>query len=275
MSKTANILINTSHFDGRNSYIYKFPTSVSFKNAKVSVGSVSIYNSTYNISPEFENNVLSLIWLGTTFNITIPSGYYSFDSLNLYIRQQCLINNLYLIMSNGDFVYFIQVSPNKVTYKVEIDLFTIPTSAQATTLGYTQPVGASWSYPVSATTPQIQLNDGLKKLFGFKTQILFPLTPQTTNQTFICDGNPLLSPVFCYVFACNLINTPLSQMPTIMHQMPITAEFGGLITSQQPSEFIDIADQSTSEIRITMLDQNLNSLRMNDPELSLVLNIKY
>ncbi len=91
------ILINTSHYDANtNSYKYKFPFAIQFTNAKVSVQNIAVYNSTYNISAGYQNNTLVLKWLGTDYNITIPDGFYSFDDLNNFIKQQCLTIFLYM-----------------------------------------------------------------------------------------------------------------------------------------------------------------------------------
>lgn len=271
-----NIQINSSHYDGKYSYIYKFPAPVTFKNAKVAVESLSIYNSTFNINTKFNNNVMSILWLGNTYNIIIPDGYYSIDQLNSFLQQQCLINNLYCTTNSGsNYVYFINLSANVVTYDIELDLFTIPTSTQASALGFTIASGATWSFPASATTPQLQINAGLQTLFGMTNQSLFPLTPQSTNQTFVSNGTPVISPVFCYVFACNLINTSLSSSPNLLYQLPLTAGFGELITTTQRSEYIDVSSATYSQITISLFDQNGSPLEINDPELSMVLNLKY
>jgi len=274
--KYANILINTSNYDGKHSYVYKFPVAMNLQNARIAVDSMAIYNSTYNISSSLQNNQFVIKWLGTDYNIVIPDGYYSFDNLNNFLEHQCLINNLYCTTDSGSkFVYFMNISANSVSYKAELDLFTIPTSAQATSLSYTIASGATWSFPVSATTPQIQLNAGLQKLFGFKSQLLFPLTPQSSNQIFVSDTYPILSPIFCYIFTCNLINTKFSQSPNLFYQIPIKSDFGGLIDIQQRSAFIDVAEGSYNNITIQLLDQNLNPLQLNDPELSLTISLEY
>ena len=273
------ITINTSNYDPvANSYRYKFPQAVNFKNAKVSVQSVAIYNSTYNLTAARNNNKCTIKWLGTDYNLTIPDSFLNFDGFNFFIKQQCLLNKLYCVTSDGDFVYFINISANGAVYKSQIDLYTIPTAAQAITYGYTLPSGATWSFPATATTPQLSIAAGLKSYFGFKTQTLFPLTPQNTNQTFTSDPGsyPTVNPVFAYLFTCNLINNKFSLEPGLLTQITVNNEFGGLMQMQSTHDSaIDIADGSYSEITIKLLDQTLLPLQYVDKDLVLTLKLEF
>lgn len=271
------ITINTSHYDPvTNSYRYKFPRAVQFRESKVSVQSLAIYNSTYNITAARNNNKFTIKWLGTDYNIVIPDVFFDFDSFNYFIKQQCLLNKLYCITTDGDFVYFINVSANTATYKAQIDLFTIPTSAQATSYGYTLPVGATWSFPVTPITPQLLIADDLRSYFGFKSQTLFPLTPQSTNQTISSDSYPTINFVFAYLLTCNLINTPLSLEPSLFTQITVNTQFGGLMQMQSTHDSsVNIADGSYSEIVIKLLDQTLLPLQHVDNDLVLTLKLEF
>ena len=47
---------------------------------------------------------------------------------------------------------------NTPRYATGINAYALPTNAIATTLGYTQPAGAPWSYPATAACPQITVS---------------------------------------------------------------------------------------------------------------------
>lgn len=274
------ILINTSHYDkSTNSYRYKFPSAIVFNNAKVSVQTMAVYNSTYNFSATDNNTAITLKWLGTDYNITIPDGFYSFDDLNNFIKQQCLINNLYCTTNNGDdYVFFYNLSANSITYKFQLDVYTIPTAVQATALSFVKPIGATWNFPVTATTPQFQANLNMRNYLGFQNQssMLFPATPQSVNQTFVSTGYPVVNPVFAYVVTCNLINTKLSQDPKVLTQITVDTGFGGLMKmSGSHDNAVDIENGSYSEIVIKLLDQSLNQLSRRDLDLVISLKVEF
>ena len=94
-----NITINQSHHinaGSGNRYIYDFGKDVEFKdNMKVGLQSVRIYNSSFNISQEIGNNVLSLQWFDTITKITIPDGFYEVPDLNFALQKQLILLGYY------------------------------------------------------------------------------------------------------------------------------------------------------------------------------------
>jgi hypothetical protein len=270
------ILVNSTHYQGNNKYVYKLPSSVTLrKGTKLSLYSFSMYNSTYNISSTLNNNKFSIIWLGTSYNFTIPNGYYSLDQLNNYLQFCMLSNNLYFKTTTAP-VYPISISANSVQYSAQINVLYIPTSAGATTLGYTKPTGASWNFPVSNSTPQFVVNSGLQSILGFQNgQSTFPESVQTTNQQFISSALPILSPVYCYIVTCNLLNSNYSNIPNMFTQIPINVEYGKLIQFTNAfQQQIDVREGVYNEIVIQLFDQNLNSLQFKDYELAMTLIIE-
>ena len=74
--------------------------------SEVMVANAQIPYSFYNITSAYNNNAFTLSFptasaTYTTFNITIPDGFYTTTSLNYYIQQFCISNGLYLINSTG------------------------------------------------------------------------------------------------------------------------------------------------------------------------------
>lgn len=267
------LLLNTSHYQGGNTYRLKFPTPIDIKKAKLSLSSFSIYNSTYNITSEFQNNIFSITWLGQNYNFVIPDGYYSISDLNYFIQQQCLLNKLYMTKNNGSQnVYFIEITTNSVRYKAQINMYYIPTSTEATTLQYSIPAGASWTFPLSNQTPQLNISVGLGKILGMTEQLNFPQVIQPSNYSKLSDTYPRLSPVFTYLLTCNLLSSAYNPVPTIFAQIPITASFGAMITKESGQfQEINIRESTYNEIMIQLWDQEYNPLKINDPDMSLVM----
>lgn len=143
-----SIVINTSNYQGNSTYKYNFRTELKTPQeaSHVAVVSCGIYNNTFNITAGYGNNSITINWLGTNYTITSPNGYYSASDLNSYIQAYCYANNLYMTYaSTGQIVYFIEITLNAVRYALSLNLYYIPTSANASTLGYSIPSGASWT----------------------------------------------------------------------------------------------------------------------------------
>ena len=274
------LVINTSNYvpNSINQYVYTFPSTVKFDDGdSVGVSSCSLYNSTFNITATRGNNTFTIVWNAlaqTTFTFTIPDGYYSVESLNFFIQQQCITNNLYVNNTAGQNVYFLELLTNAPRYAVSLNAYALPTSAGATTLGYTQPAGATWSYPSAAKCPQLTFANPFGALIGF-TGASYPSTASVaTNQNFISDVTPNLNPVDSYIMTCSLLNSPYSIPSDTFFTIPLTGGLGELI-AVSPSQIVfnNIAPNSYQQIKITFFDQNFQRLEMNDNQLTLTLAI--
>jgi len=274
------IIINTSnHVENTdNQYVYTFPSTVKFSDGDaIGVSSIALYNSTFNVTSLRGNNTFTIAWNAaatTTFTITIPDGYYSVENLNFFLQQQCILNNLYVTNASGQNVYFLEFIINPPRYAVSLNAYPIPTAAQATTLGYTQPSGATWTYPAAAQCPQITFATAFGALIGY-TAASYPTTSSvSTIQNFISDLTPNINVVDSYIMTCSLINSPYSIPSDAFFTIPLTAGLGELI-SLSPSQIVfnDIAPNSYQQIKITFFDQNFNRLEMNDNQLTLSLAI--
>jgi hypothetical protein len=63
--------------------------------------------------------------------------------------------------NNSQNIYFVQFQTNSVLYKAQIDVYFMPSSANATLYGYQKPEGATWNFPATNTMVQITINDNL------------------------------------------------------------------------------------------------------------------
>ena len=165
MSKT--LVINSSNhvIGSNNKFVYRFPNTQTFEaGSSIGLSSTSIYNSTFNIEKNRGNNVIQIIWLGTTYTIIIDDDYYNINDLNFRIQQFCILNNLYLLSNGGsNVIYYVEFAMNSVRYSIQLNLYAIPTSAQALNMGYSLPTNANWTFPVTSTTPQFNI---LSQTFG-------------------------------------------------------------------------------------------------------------
>lgn len=192
-----SLLLNSSHYKGNSTFSIKLSSQLKAPDEvqAVSVSNISFYNSTFNITSSYGNNKIVLSWLGTNYNITFPDGYYSANDISSFIQDFCVKNTLYMIDSATlKYVYFLELVTNSVRYAIQVNIYPIPTSAQATTLGYTQPSGATWSFPATASTPQMVINSAFGSLIGQEAGT-YPSSVQTTPQNILPTKTPVISPV--------------------------------------------------------------------------------
>ena len=272
------IVINSSNYveNSTNTYVYKLPQSTKFtQKSKVGVASLSMYNSTFNISASRGNNTLTFVFQAATpvtLSITIDDGYYSAEALNYFLQSKMYENKLY-VNSGSNVIYFFEIVQNAVRYGIQLNSYYIPTSAQATTLGYTQPSGATWSYPATARTPQLTFNDTFGNLIGFTGQT-WPSTAQATNQSIVSTKTPNISPVDSYILTCNLINSRYSIPSNVLFSLPLSGSIGTLISHNHPEIlYSNIAPNVYSNIVIQFYDQLFNRLDIRDKEIVLTIAI--
>lgn len=274
------IIINSSNYVSGtyNTFLYTLPSSTKFNvGDTVGVASIAIYNSTFNITSARGNNTIQIIWnanTSVTYTLTFSDGYYSVSDINFFIQSFCIDQKLYMTDTNGDNVYFVELVTNAPRYSVQLNCYALPTTAQATTLGYSIPSGASWTAPATASTPQLVLYNTFSSLIGFATGT-FPSSIQTTTQTSLSTTVPVISPIDSYNVTCNLINSPLSIPNNTLFSLPLTVGLGSLITlSPAQIVFNDIAPNVYNQILVKFYDQLFNELKLNDFQVTLTLAIK-
>jgi hypothetical protein len=272
-------ITNSSYVAGsQNTYSYSLPQSVKFTNkSKCGIVSLAVYNSTFNIQASRNNNTLTFIWnaaVPVSYTWTISDGYYSAADLNSWLQSQMYANNLYCLSNNGaNVVYFYEIVQNAVRYSIQLNSYYIPTQTNATSLGYTQPTGSTWSFPSSNQTPQLTFNGSFGNLIGMSGQT-FPSSIQATNQSQISTQTPIISPVNSYILTCNLINSKYSIPSNTFFSLPLNGSLGQLISYVAPSVvYSDIAPNTYSNIVISFYDQLFNKLQMNDNEVVMTIAI--
>lgn len=184
----STIVLNQNNLvqDGNNNtFIYKFPSSVAFPNHEVCIQSVSIFYSWSNISPSLGNNTFTFYYpvnsagaVSTgaaqlnTYTITIPQGQYEIRDINSLVQYYCIQNGLFLINSNGQNVYFLELLVNATRYCIQANTFPVLTSAgwtwNAVTGIWTGNVGTAYA---NWTTPVGSASSGTTSFKGFPSAV--------------------------------------------------------------------------------------------------------
>lgn len=262
---------------GNNKLVYQFQGGgVTFKDNEIALLSLQMYYSWYNISAsQYRNNVYQYIWIdGTIVNVTMPDGFYNVDELNSFLESVMITNGHYLIDTiTGDFVYYLQLETNASYYAVQMNAYPVP-SVMPT--GYSYPVGATWTLPVSTVTPQITvLDNGFKNIIGFNAGT-YPSPTQSTTYNKLSDFTPQVQPISSVQLTCSMIANPYSVSSKTLYAFGIPeTEFGGQVLITPPEfAYQRIMDGTYNEFVVEILDQDGKPVVLKDPQMCILLVIK-
>jgi hypothetical protein len=267
-----------------NVYRHEFPmSSVNLKDAEVAVHSISMYNSVFNIdSTAYGNNTVSVIMptAGTTSNVSIvfDDGLYSYQDMTRYIQSKLKAAGAYLIDSDGNEVYYIQISENPTYYAAQVDCSPLPTSLPS---GWTRPATGLYStlgtgLPLTTRVPILTItNQPFGDLIGFSAGN-YPPTATTTLQSFLSNKTPQIHPVSSYVLRCSIINNPFNLPSDILTTFDTQGTSAGQLISYKPNElaWVPISDGAYPSITLTIVDQDERFVRIRDASVLITLAIR-
>lgn len=265
------IMLTSSNYIGNSQFRYDFRTPLRCPDevSAVAISNIEFYNMSFNITSAYGNTTLTLAWRGKNCSIVFNDGYYSASDINSRIQAFCYLNLLYMTTSDGKIVYFLEVIENAPLYKIQLNIYTIPTAAQATSLGYSLPVGAVWTLPTTAETPTLTFNASFGKLIG-QSAGTYPPTPQTTSYVHVSTFTPVFSPINSYIFSCSLINNPYGQLADHIATVALINGLGKIVQYFPPALIPhDIYGGIYYSMTITVYTQDYDLLPINDSDFNI------
>ena len=272
-----------------NKMKFKFSTPVEFKNnAKISLGSLNLYYSWFNISKAYNNNSFSYIFLGQSRTFTIADGNYSIDDINdlfiVYMRSQ----GHYTYDSTTNIAtYYASFSANASLYSIQLDFIPIPTDCTIANgpkkIPYYETIVNSVVTPnpyftkpaVKETMQVIILDNNFTKITGI-TAGTYPLTVQQTEISFKSNFTPQVNPISCVMITCNLVKQKYSSPNNILYIFGNGGTTFGDQIKIEPNEyqFCEVANGVYEYIELIFYDQLNRSLELRDEEVIVNLLIK-
>src|SRR5690606_26734383 len=151
---------------------------------KISIGSISLFYSWFNFSDTYNNNTFSIVFSGYgSLVINIGNQSLSIPDLNSFVQQQMIQNNLYLVNSNGENVYYFEIIENASTYAVQVNLFPVPAVLP---VGWTDPGGLT----LDGYCPQFVVPaTNFQQIVGF-TAGTYGIGTSTVTESFISSFTP-------------------------------------------------------------------------------------
>jgi len=293
---SSNIIINKTNVvnQGNNRLIYKFPSTIEFnKGDQICLSHLNVFFSWFNITAKNLNNFFQYKWfddngdLTEIFDILIPDGYYSIESLNEFIMSIMVANNHYLINSNGDYGYFIEIITNETYYSVEFRLSSISTNMTVDgvvhdiTTSSQLSIPGTWKPPlIGFQTPQIIIpsNSKFGELIGFNHGIIdIDTSLDIINKQYSIPNQklPVLDPSSSFIICCNMISNIMAIPDNILNSFCVipNTRFGDLISGVDNLVYCDIKPGHYDHIQLDIFDQNFERLQILDNNMLLILSI--
>lgn len=242
---------------------YNFPGGgIGLKpHSKIALASITMYNSTPNISAANQNNTYQYRWIdGQVRTVTMPDGFYEISDMNNFLHQTMLNNGHYLTeVSTNNAVWFLTFSVNTSTYKIDLISYPMDSATYVVPGSYTVPTASPpWTVPAVSANPQFIIPNTLfDNVIGFAAGTY----PAASNNTVITTSSstfaPQVNPLSSYLVKCNLVNNPYGIPNSLIYSFPPSGGFGQqFVVAPNEYSFIDTQDGYYNSMRIEITDQN-------------------
>ena len=259
---------------------YSFPGGgISLKpHTKIALASITMYNSTPNISAALGNNTYQYRWIDATVKtVTMPDGFYEISDLNNFLHQTMLNNGHYLTeVSTNNAVWFLTMAVNTSTYKIDLLSYPMDSANYVVPTNYTVPTSVPpWTVPAVSANPQFIIPaTNFTNIIGFAAGTY----PAAANNTVITTSSstlaPQVNPLSSYLVKCNLVNNPFGIPNSLIYSFPPSGSFGQqFVVAPNEYSFIDCQDGYYNSMRIEITDQNDRPTTILDSNINILMVI--
>jgi hypothetical protein len=276
MSRIDPIILNQAQNTSgvKHKLTVKFPQPQNFNNQRIALAYAGLYYSWRNVSSYrtksgldgWNNDKFSYIWVdGTTYNVTLPEGFYAIPDINDYLQRYVMKPNGHFVLDADDkAVYFIQIESNATYYSVTATMSPIAV-----------PVGGSNPNSLSlGEVPQLVIpnENDFGKLLGIDPGT-YPSAAGTTDAYYLNSQNvPNISPVTTVNINCNLSQSKTSIFTNTIHQFSPTVAVNQYIAIQPPFlVYFDVSGGTYNDITVYFTDQEGRPLDIIDPNITVTL----
>jgi hypothetical protein len=283
---TKNILINASNVvagSNNTKFVYKFLSPQSFTDSAIALNSLNMYFSWYNINAKlYNNNTFQYVWfsstgvLNVTVNVTLPDGFYSISSINLFLQSVMLANGHYVYdTTTKQNIFFAEFVVNPTYYAFQLNLTPIYPLASVP-VGLTRG-GTGWQFPTTQRTIQVIINssNGFKDVIGFNAGS-YPPTLTTILYQQLSQNTPNISPCSSVVIRCNMVRNDMANPNDVLYSFTQgNATFGDII-NEKPAVmyYSEVQNGTYTELVLTFFDQNYQPMDIKDNQLLMTVIIK-
>lgn len=262
----------------KNQLRYTFPIAKNLDHHQIALASIQIFYSWANIKSGV-NDWYRYHWFdGQVYNVVIPAGFYTIAQLSAHLQSFMIAQGHYLVNNNTKTnVYFLEFVTNPTLYAVQINAYPL-SSAFATANNWVLPVGATWTIPATPSIALINIqNTAFRDIVGMNGGT-YPIVGTVSTSVIYSKASdycPQVSPINSLVLSCSLLNSQYGNPTNILYSFAPDVSFGSLI-DRQANEYAynDIYPTHYNDFTITILDQNLEPIKIIDPSIVITLLIR-
>lgn len=277
---TSTIVLKSSNITDKTNSVFKydFPNSVNLVDHEVALVSASMYYSWNNISTVLENRTFQYQYVdGTdtlqTVTVTLDEGLYEISDINKALQFSMINEGLYLIDSNGEYIYYIEFVINSVRNSVDINTYSVPTSLPTGTTAPSNWVG----FPTTTYNPNFIATSRFNEIIGYSAGFQTGLnTGVGTTLSFSSSQSPNVNPNSSILIDLDCIDNKFSSPTGIISTIVPDVAVGSLI-SVKPSELIfsPIRNGVYNSITCRLLNKDtLQPQQIEDNQIVIILGIR-
>jgi len=263
-----------------NKFLKKFGKSFECNdNYSIGIEKLSINKQWNNVEIARNNNTFSILWNADTITqheFVLVDGAYNVPDILLRLHAFMAANDLYCNNTvTGDIVYFIDMEIDPVLYTIAITTIPLPTSAQATTLNYTKPTGATWDFPVTASTPQLIIPTGIGYLFGYEANT-YPENIENSTHVFSGNDVPHFNAIGNVNVTCNFVANAIATPSNFIDSFSTEGGISDVIGFQNSNPaMLTCAQNNYDYVLFEFFDKNYKALPIRDNDVSISVLIKH
>jgi hypothetical protein len=184
---------------------------------------------------------------------------------------------MYLINDQQQAVVYLYLYQNPTYYANQLLLYAVPSLSEfndpnGSYVGWS--IGDGWiGFPPVATAPILQVLDN-----NFQSYIGFTAGSYgggSVDESFLSNITPNSTVVNNVIVQCNLVKNDAGTPSNILDTFPITSTFGSNINYSPPfQKFVKLNAGRYSSLSITFVDQNLNTIQVQDSNVCISLLLK-
>ena len=267
--QTDKIYLTGNNYDASTrSFRIKFQKGQRFNREthSVALSELSLYNSFFNISTEYNNTLLQMIWQGTTYNIQLENNsFLSIEDINFVIQTWALNNGFYCEdTATNQNVFFFDIQSNSSLYKCQLSSYLLQQNAEGTLV-----IKGNWSFDNSL--PRLIIPDGsqLTKFFGLASGT-YPSLATTQSTVILSSSAPDINQVSSILFGTNICfsqnGIQEDSTANVIYSRAIDVAFGAPLVSSinSDSHFLSCQTGIFNYLSITLMDQDFRILEPHD-----------
>jgi hypothetical protein len=253
-------------FVAPNKFIYSLPRLyLSGQNDKVSLKSLRLYYSWFNMSTAKNNTQFSYIWVdGSEHSVVLPDGMWDYGAFQNYLEQVLIDRGHFLLDAENRLFRFIEIVANSSIYRISLVIRPVPAVLPD---GWNAPAG--FVFPAVDTTPQLIVpQTNITQYLGFSAGT-YPAAPQTVIFQMNGQNVPQVTDITSLQIQTNIVSNDFGPDHRTLHTFNVSQDtLPGAMLSEVPfyPDWIPIQPSSRfNYVELELVDQLSRPVQIEDP----------